>query len=141
MPLHLTDRNVAHQIAGRIRRLIARKDHGDVTAAARRLERPISDVCYLERVIASDDGPAALDFLATIVRSYEADAVWLITGSRTRNDRTVTTEAGVIIAGVLAELSDHLLDEVRSERELGPRISRPALAPSPSSDSRYPRIP
>jgi hypothetical protein len=40
MALHLTDFNVAHQIAGRIRRLIARQDDGDVTAAARRLELP-----------------------------------------------------------------------------------------------------
>jgi hypothetical protein len=119
MPLHLTDRNVAHQIAGRIRVLIARNDHGDVTAAARRLDRPIADVCFLERVISSDDGPAALDFLATIVRSYEADAVWLLTGRNARNDRAVTVEARTAIAGVLAELGDHLMDEVRSEREAG----------------------
>ena len=33
MALHLTNFNVAHQIAGRIRALIARKDNGDVTAS------------------------------------------------------------------------------------------------------------
>ena len=141
MSLHLTDRNVAHDIATRIRRLIARQDDGDVTAAARRLDRPIADVCFPERVIASSDEPAALDFLATVVHTYEADAVWLITGTSARNAPTVTSEARVTIVEVLAELSDHLMDEVRSEREAPSRVSRGALAPSPSRDSPYPRTP
>ena len=141
MALQFSDHNVAHEIATRIRRLIARKDDGDITAAARRLERPISDVYYPERIIASADGPAALDFLATVVRSYEADAVWLITGNTARINGAVTTEAGVMIAAVLAELSERLLDEVRSEREPGAAINRAAPAPSPSSGSRYPRTP
>jgi hypothetical protein len=124
MSPHLSDRNVAHQIAKRIRRLIARQDNGDVTAAARRLDRPIADVCFPERVIASGDEPAALDFLATVVRTYEADAVWLITGTTARNAPIVTNEARVTIVEVLAELSDHLLDQVRSERETPPRLTR-----------------
>ena len=124
MSPHLSDRNVAHQIAKRIRRLIARQDNGDVTAAARRLDRPIADVCFPERVIASSDEPAALDFLATVVRTYEADAVWLITGTTARNARIVTNEARVAIVEVLAELSDHLLDQVRSERETPRRLTQ-----------------
>jgi hypothetical protein len=124
MSPHLSDRNVAHQIAKRIRRLIARQDNGDVTAAARRLDRPIADVYFPERLIASSDEPAALDFLATVVRTYEADAVWLITGTTARNAPIVTNEARVTIVEVLAELSDHLLDQVRSERETPPRLTR-----------------
>ena len=124
MSHHLTDRNVAHQIAGRIRRLIARQDDGDITAAARRLDRPIADVYFPERLIASSDEPAALDFLATVVRTYEADAVWLITGTTARNTPIVTSEARVTIVEVLAELSDHLLDQVRAERETPPRLTR-----------------
>ena len=81
MAVHLTDFNVAHQIAGRIRALIARQDDGDVTAAARRLDLPIADVYLPERVICSCDEPAALEFLATVVRSYDADVCWLITGT------------------------------------------------------------
>lgn len=121
MALHLTDRNVAHQIAKRIRHLIAKQDDGDVTAAARRLERPIADVYLPERLIASSDGPAALDFLATVVRMYEADAVWLITGTNARNSPTVSSEARGTIVEVLEELSDHLLLEVRNEREAAPQ--------------------
>ena len=109
----LADRNVAHEIAGRIRRLIARQDEGDITAAARRLARPIADVYSLERVIASGDGPSAIEFLAEVVRSYDADAVWLITGTTSRFSPRISSEVRVTIVEVLAELSDHLLDEAR----------------------------
>ena len=119
MALHLTDRNVAHDIAERIRILIARRDHGDVTAAARRLARPIADVYLPERVLSSGDGPAAIDFLATVVRTYEADVCWLITGTTARSagERPLSSEDRVPIVELLDELSDRLLDEVRSERQ------------------------
>ena len=123
MALHLTDRNVAHDIAERIRVLIARQDHGDVTAAARRLERPIADVYLPERVISSADEPAAIEFLATVVRTYEADVCWLITGTTARSsgDRTLSTEDRVTILELLDELSDRLLDDVRNERQANGR--------------------
>ena len=119
MALHLTDRNVAHDIAERIRVLIARQDHGDVTAAARRLERPIADVYLPERVISSGDEPAAIEFLATIVRTYEADVCWLITGTTARSsgERTLSIEDRVTIVELLDELSDRLIDDVRNERQ------------------------
>ena len=123
MALHLTNRNVAHDIAERIRILIARQDHGDVTAAARRLERPIADVYLPERVISSADAPAAIEFLATVVRTYEADVCWLITGTTARSsgDRTLSTEDRVTILELLDELSDRLLDDVRNERQANGR--------------------
>jgi hypothetical protein len=120
MAFHLTDRKVAHQIAERIRTLIARQDHGDVTAAARRLDLPIADVYTPERVISSGDEPAALEFLATVVRSYEADVCWLITGttaSNARFARPFSTEARVTIVELLGEVSDRLLDQVRTDRD------------------------
>jgi len=119
MALHLTDHNVAHDIAARIRMLIARQDHGDVTAAARRLERPIADVYFPERVISSGDEPAAIDFLATVVRTYEADVCWLITGTTARSsgERTLSIEDRVTIVELLDELSDRLIDDVRNERQ------------------------
>ena len=119
MPLHLSDRNVAHEIAGRIRILIARHDDGDITAAARRLARPISDVYFPERVISSRNEPDAIEFLATVVRTYEADVCWLITGTATRGARTrpISSEARGTIVELLDELSDLLLDDVRHERD------------------------
>jgi len=121
MALHLTNRNVAHEIAARIRTLIARQDDGDVTAAARRLELPIADVYFPERVISSSDEPAAIDFLATIVRTYEADVCWLITGAsaRSAHKRPLSSEDRVTIVELLDELSDRLLDEVRNEQHGG----------------------
>ena len=117
MALHLTDRNVAHEIAERIRTLIARQDDGDITAAARRLERPIADVYLPERIIASADEPAAIEFLATVVRTYEADVCWLITGTHARTARPLSREARGTIVELLAELSDLLIDEVRSDHQ------------------------
>ena len=118
MALQLTDQNVAHEIAERIRLLIARQDEGDVTIAARRLERPIVDVYLPERVISSGNESAALEFLATIVRTYEADACWLITGTGANGGSTdrLTAEARGTIVELLQEFSNRLLDEVRSER-------------------------
>jgi len=123
MALHLTNRNVAHDIAERIRILIARQDHGDVTAAARRLERPIADVYLPERVISSADEPAAIEFLATVVRTYEADVCWLITWTTARSSGylTLSTEDRVTILELLDELSDRLLDDVRNERQANGR--------------------
>ena len=117
MALHLTDRNVAHEIAERIRTLISRQDDGDITAAARRLERPIADVYLPERIIASADEPAAIEFLATVVRTYEADVCWLITGTNARTARPLSREARGTIVELLAELSDLLIDEVRSDHQ------------------------
>lgn len=139
MALHLTKRNVALDIAARIRRLIARKDNGDITAAARRLERPIADVYHLERLLASSDEPAAVEFLAHIVRSYETDAVWLITGANARNAQAIPSDARMTIVEVLEELSDHMLNEIRSERAAALALTREVRAPSPSSGTRYPR--
>src|SRR5262245_13214773 len=113
----LNDRNVAHEIAGRIRHLIARQDEGDVTAAARRLARPIADVYSPERVIACGDGAIAGEFLAEVVRTYDADVVWLITGSTSRSSTRVSSEVRVTIVEVLAELSDHLLDRARESNQ------------------------
>jgi hypothetical protein len=113
MALHLTDRNVAHQIAERIRTLIARQDGGDVTAAARRLERSIADVYLPERVISSGDEAAAIEFLSDVARSYEVDVVWLITGATSRNQWVVTSEARLAIVEILGEMGDCLLDEAR----------------------------
>ena len=117
MSLHLSDRNVAHEIAGRIRVLIARQDDGDVTIAARRLAHPIVDVCDPERLISSANEPAAMKFLATVVRTYEADACWLITGtsSQTALGHPLSTEARGTIVELLDELSDRLLDEARRD--------------------------
>lgn len=119
MALELTNHHVAHEIADRIRTLIARKDDGDVTAAARRLDRPIADLYLPERVLSSSD-EAALDFLASIIRNYDADACWLITGSTARQAAPLSVDERVVIVELLGEVSDKLIEQVRNanrERE------------------------
>lgn len=120
MALDLTNQNVAHEIATRIRTLIARQDAGDVTAAARRLARPIADMYLPERVLASGEAPA-MEFLTTILRGYEADACWLITGTNARNATPLSTEMRGTIVDLLGELSNRLLDEARHERSAPPQ--------------------
>jgi hypothetical protein len=115
----LTDRNVAHEIAGRIRTLIAKQDEGDVTTAARRLDRPIADVYSPERVIASGNEPEAIEFLATVVRTYETDVCWLITGSNGDAERPISSAARVTIVELLDELGDRLISDIRNERKNG----------------------
>lgn len=112
MALILHDQNVAHEIAGRIRMLIARQDHGDITVAAKRLECPIADIYLPERVLSGDE-PHALEFLTTVIRTYEADACWLVTGNLTT--QPLSSEARVTIVELLDELSDRLIDEVRRD--------------------------
>ena len=130
MALDLTNQNVAHQIADRIRTLIARQDAGDVTAAARRLDRPIADVYLPERVLSSGNAPATLDFLARVVRGYDADACWLITGTTPQDGRPLSNEVRLTIVELLDELSDHIINEVRSERHTTSRMIDPRRHPT-----------
>jgi hypothetical protein len=129
MALELTNLTVAHEIADRIRTLIARRDDGDVTAAARRLDRPIADLYLPERVIASGND-AALDFLASIVRNYDADACWLITGTTAGDALPLSSGARGTIVELLGEVSDRLIEQVRSERV---RASSWRTPPRPAS--------
>jgi hypothetical protein len=50
------------------------------------------------------------------VRTYEADACWLITGASARSARTISNEARGTIVELLDQLGNRLLDEVRAER-------------------------
>jgi hypothetical protein len=102
MALELTNQGVAHEIADRIRTLIAKKDNGDVTAAARRLDRPIADLYLPERVLSSGD---------------DADACWLITGSTARYAPPLSVGARIAIVELLGEVSDRLLERVRNEKQ------------------------
>jgi hypothetical protein len=115
MALELTNHNVAHEIADRIRTLIARNDEGDVIAAARRLDRPIADLYLPERVLASGE-QAAIHFLASIVRNYDADACWLITGTTVGQPVPLSLGDRVAIVELIGEVSNRLIEQVRTER-------------------------
>ena len=65
------------QLAGRVAALIDRHDSGDVVLAARRIGARPSDLRAL--VEATTDHPS-LSTLSAIVRGYDVDAWWLISG-------------------------------------------------------------
>ena len=113
MALNLSNDAAPHQIANRIRTLIARQDAGDITAAARRLERPIEDVYHLERTLSADAEPAALDLLATVVRRYDADACWLLTGRDVSQADEFSSDVRGRLVHLLSAVSDRIIEEAR----------------------------
>lgn len=99
----------SHAIAARIRTLIAREDEGDVLAAARRLDLPIEDVYQLERVLA--DERARADLLIAVVRRYDVDACWLLTGCAAVDSRQLPPSERLHVARLLSRIGNTIFAE------------------------------
>jgi hypothetical protein len=96
--------------------LIAKQDRGDVTAAARRLKLPVEDLFRLEDLLAREEPPAWARLLALVVRRYDTDACWLLTG---RNDCRLTdlpADTRLDVARLLSEIGNRIVDEYREQR-------------------------
>src|SRR5262249_13409378 len=90
------------ELAERVRALVAREDGGDVAQAAARIgvrERDLAAV--LE---ASDEQPK-LTLLSAIVRGYDVDAWWLITGEAAIGS-SMSAEQRVDSINLLSELGE-----------------------------------
>ena len=109
-------RTSPRDIARRIRVLIARQDHGDVTAAARRLRIPVEDVYRLEELLEHEEPPSRARLLATIVRRYDTDACWLLTGRENGGLADLPPEARLDVARLLSEIGNRIVDEYRESR-------------------------
>ena len=109
-------RTSPRDIARRIRILIARQDHGDITAAARRLRIPVEDVYRLEELLAREEPPARARLLATIVRRYDTDACWLLTGWDDGRLADLPPDTRIDIARLLSEIGNRIVDEYRESR-------------------------
>ena len=107
-----SDPSSCHQIAKRIRRLIARKDGGDVTRAAHRLALPVSALCQLERILC--DGEQSAKLLASVIHRYGVDASWLLTGQESTRATELEPAVRRTIASLLADVSDQILADYRS---------------------------
>jgi uncharacterized protein YceH (UPF0502 family) len=68
---------VPEELAERVRRLIDRHDAGDVSRAARRIGARESD---LRAILAAETDAPSLSTLSAIVRGYDVDTWWLISG-------------------------------------------------------------
>lgn len=108
-------RTSPRDIARRIRILIARQDQGDITAAARRLRIPVEDVYRLEDLLAREDPLARARLLATIVRRYDTDACWLLTGT-SNGLAELPPDTRIDIARLLSEIGNRIVDEYRESR-------------------------
>ena len=89
------------QLAGRVAALIDRHDGGDVVRAARRIGARPSDLRAL--VEATADQPS-LSTLSAIVRGYDVDAWWLISGE-TDVDTGLPADRRVQALNLLSELA------------------------------------
>src|SRR3954465_7754366 len=68
---------VPEELAARVRELIDHHDHGDVAQAARRIG---TRECDLRAIVRGDSSHPSLAALSAIVRGYDVDTWWLISG-------------------------------------------------------------
>jgi hypothetical protein len=70
---------VPEELAGRVRDLVERYDDGDIARAARRIGTREAD---LKAILDAETNRPSLATLSAIVRGYDVDTWWLISGER-----------------------------------------------------------
>jgi transcriptional regulator with XRE-family HTH domain len=93
-------------VAARIAHLIDQREGGNVAAAARRLGVSQRG---LAKVYAGETKHPRADLLEALVKEYEADPAWLLTGITSRE----WSESGRLSADSGTQLPDELLDALR----------------------------
>lgn len=73
----MTEAIVPEELAARVRELIDHHDRGDVAQAARRIG---TRECDLRAIVRGDSSHPSLAALSAIVRGYDVDTWWLISG-------------------------------------------------------------
>ena len=73
----MTEAIVPEELAARVRELVDRHDRGDVGKAARRIG---TRECDLRAILNGDSSHPSLAALSAIVRGYDVDSWWLISG-------------------------------------------------------------
>ena len=106
-------------VAGRIRRLIARQDEGDVCAAAHRLGVTVPHLVQLEQLLTEqgDTGMlsgAAGDLLTAVVLRYQVDATWLLTGTERPRMSELPVPMRRWLADFLFVVGNRVIDEYRA---------------------------
>ncbi|HUF28383.1 MAG TPA: hypothetical protein VMM18_15500 [Gemmatimonadaceae bacterium] len=96
--------------------LIARQDSGDVTRAAQRLQIPIEALHHIEETLTGSTPHERLLLLACVVRRYDADACWLLTGSESRSIADLPPDLRIEIAGLLSEIGNRIVADYWERR-------------------------
>lgn len=100
----MTEAIVPEELATRVRELIDRHDRGDVAQAARRIG---TRECDLRAIINGDSSHPSLAALSAIVRGYDVDTWWLISGELQAGS-SLPTERRVGSLSLLSELGTTL---------------------------------
>jgi hypothetical protein len=115
-PTGMTEAIIPEELAARVRDLVDRSDHGDVSRAARRIGAREGD---LRAILGAESSHPSLAALSAIVRGYDVDSWWLITGDEA--DSSLPAERRVGTLNLLSELGTTLT----MQRRLHARIPTP----------------
>jgi hypothetical protein len=96
---------VPEELAARVRDLVDRYDGGDVARAARRIGTREAD---LRAIVAATSSEPSLAALSAIVRGYDVDSWWLISGESSHTSSDLATERRVEKLNLLSELGTTL---------------------------------
>ena len=100
----MTEAIVPEELAARVRELVDRHDRGDVGQAARRIG---TRECDLRAILNGDSSHPSLAALSAIVRGYDVDSWWLISGELQAGSN-LTPERRVGTLNLLSELGTTL---------------------------------
>jgi hypothetical protein len=100
----MTEAIVPEELAARVRDLIDRDDRGDISEAARRIG---TRECDLRMIVAGESAHPSLAALSAIVRGYDVDTWWLISGEREAGS-SLPPERRVGTLNLLSELGTTL---------------------------------
>lgn len=114
----MTEAIVPEELAARVRELIDRHDRGDVAQAARRIG---TRECDLRAIVDGDSSHPSLAALSAIVRGYDVDGWWLISGEPQAGS-TLPPERRVGTLNLLSELGTTLTMQRRLGHQSGVRL-------------------
>ena len=100
----MTEAIVPEELAARVRELIDHHDSGDVAQAARRIG---TRECDLRAIVTGDSSHPSLAALSAIVRGYDVDCWWLISGEP-QTGSSLSPERRVGTLNLLSELGTTL---------------------------------
>jgi len=120
----MTEAIVPEELAARVRELIDRHDSGDVAKAARRIG---TRECDLRTIVNGDSSHPSLAALSAIVRGYDVDCWWLISGEpETASSLPLERRVGTL--NLLSELGTTLTMQRRLAHGAGVKLDDSAGA-------------
>jgi transcriptional regulator with XRE-family HTH domain len=111
----MTEAIVPEELAARVRELIDQHDHGDVAQAAHRIG---TRECDLRAILRGDSSHPSLGALSAIVRGYDVDTWWLISGELEAGS-SLPPERRVDTLNLLSELGTTLTMQRRLGHQQG----------------------